>query len=491
MTFWQRADPIEASHPIITNRPSNSAMLVELAILMLRLIEAATIIGIGYVLVQTRGPEIPASMAADHYRLAALAAVIYSALAAAIGAYDTDVLFSTRRVGILLLRSWGVTGVFLVTLGFVLRASADISRGWALVWFFSTAIAIVVIRALFSAWMRKQREAGAFNLRTAIFGGGPQAVRLLSYLKSNRELAIKIIGRFDDRSATRLDDDSLPASQGELPTLLQQIRAGEVDQVIVALPWASDRRIREVVQQLALTPARIRLAPDLVGYTYREKPMVLLGTLPVITVFDRPISGLDQSVKWLEDQLLGWTLVILLSPLLLAIAFAIKLDSTGPVFFRQSRDGFNDQQFRVWKFRSMRTETCQEDAIDQARADDGRVTRVGGFLRRWSLDELPQLFNVVAGEMSLVGPRPHAPSTRAGQKLFREAVATYASRHRVKPGITGWAQVCGWRGPTDTEEKLARRLEHDLYYIENWSLWFDLWILARTALAIVVPKNAF
>jgi exopolysaccharide biosynthesis polyprenyl glycosylphosphotransferase len=217
----------------------------------------------------------------------------------------------------------------------------------------------------------------------------------------------------------------------------------------------------------------------------------MLGEMPVMTLFERPISGMDAAVKALEDKILTFIILALIWPLLLCIAIAIKLDSPGPVFFRQPREGFNNTPFRVFKFRSMYADHGQVDRIVQASREDPRVTRVGRFLRRTSLDELPQLFNVVKGDMSLVGPRPHAASTRAGGRLFSDVVASYAARHKVKPGITGWAQVCGWRGETDTEEKLVKRFEHDLYYIENWSLPFDFYILMRTVGSVLLPKNAF
>jgi len=218
---------------------------------------------------------------------------------------------------------------------------------------------------------------------------------------------------------------------------------------------------------------------------------MLLGDIPVMTLFERPISGMDAILKRVEDLVLTSLILALLWPVLLLAAIAIKLDSPGPIFFRQRREGFNNHPFRVWKFRSMHHDFSQFDGIEQASRHDPRVTRVGRILRKTSIDELPQLFNVLRGQMSLVGPRPHADSTRAGGRLFSDVVTSYAARHKVKPGITGWAQVCGWRGETDTEDKLVKRLEHDLHYIENWSLGFDLYILVRTIGAVALNRDVF
>lgn len=472
-------------------RVSNSRMLIELATLFIRVLEVTIIFGFGVALVLSRGEGLSSAMVADHYRVAALGAILYATLASATGSYDVDVFFSSRRGLAFLPRTWGATGIFLVTLGFILKASADISREWALLWFVAVSGGLWLLRVLVARWLEIKKRQGLFDVRTAVYGGGVQAVRLIDYLNGNARLTLQIVGVFDDRHRQRDASDGGIVSIGDLSDLISWIRAGGIDQVIVALPWASETRIQQIVQRLALTPVRIRLAPDLVGFSFMKKPYTRLGEMPVLTLFDRPISGLDQSVKWLEDQLIGWILLIVLSPLLLATAIAIKLDSPGPVFFRQPREGFNDRQFRIWKFRSMYEDRGQIDEIVQAHRGDDRVTRVGAFLRRTSIDELPQLFNVLEGDMSLVGPRPHAPSTKAGERLFKEVVDTYAARHRVKPGITGWAQVCGWRGPTDTEEKLVRRLDHDIHYIDNWSPWFDLYILARTAVAAIAPRNAF
>jgi exopolysaccharide biosynthesis polyprenyl glycosylphosphotransferase len=212
----------------------------------------------------------------------------------------------------------------------------------------------------------------------------------------------------------------------------------------------------------------------------------------MLHVFDRPISGWSWFIKMAEDYLVAIFVLVILSPLLFLIALAIKLDSRGPILFRQHRQGFNNAPIEIWKFRTMRTDSANpEGAVIQATHHDPRVTRVGRFLRRLSLDELPQLVNVLRGEMSIVGPRPHAPGTRARGQLFEEAVERYAARHRVKPGITGWAQINGWRGETDTLEKIQKRVEHDLYYIDNWSIWLDLLIIVQTIAILFRDDRAY
>jgi exopolysaccharide biosynthesis polyprenyl glycosylphosphotransferase len=213
--------------------------------------------------------------------------------------------------------------------------------------------------------------------------------------------------------------------------------------------------------------------------------------VPFLAVFDRPLSDWNAAVKAIFDRVVGATALLALSPVMLAVALAVKLDSRGPILFRQKRHGFNNDLVWIYKFRSMYVDMADADAARQVTRGDPRVTRVGRFIRKTSLDELPQLINVVTGQLSLVGPRPHAVATKAGNTLYQEAIDGYFARHRMKPGITGWAQINGWRGETDTLEKLERRIEHDLHYIDNWSLAFDLYILAMTPLSLFNTKNAY
>jgi Undecaprenyl-phosphate glucose phosphotransferase len=262
------------------------------------------------------------------------------------------------------------------------------------------------------------------------------------------------------------------------------IQAGEADLVIIALPEAASHRIAAIMRRMSGMAVDIRLAPDTARFYRPDARVSSIGGLPFLHLRDKPIAGLAAAAKRAEDLMIGVPLLCLAAPLMLLIALTIRLDSSGPVLFVQPRLGFNNRIIHVRKFRTMHGDESDEQGRRQAVRGDRRVTRVGRLLRRTSLDELPQLINVVAGSMSLVGPRPHALGTAAAGLPFEAAAEDYESRHRVKPGITGWAQVRGWRGETDTVEKLRRRVEHDLHYIMHWSVWFDLRILALTVTAV-------
>ncbi|PZU47988.1 MAG: undecaprenyl-phosphate glucose phosphotransferase [Sphingomonas sp.] len=469
-----------------------AAIPIDLVIFAVRVLEFLTVMVAGIAALSFWSDRIFTNDIPVYGRSMLAGALIFALVAEIMGAYDVDCHFSMRKAWERVLGSWLVTGLFLVTIGFLLKVSEEFSRGWAITWFAVAGVMLAGTRALMTLWIRRLKGQGVFNSRVAIYGASAQGQKLANYIRGNSKLTISLVGFFDDRRDGRVPVlvDDLPVF-GTTDDLVAMIRDDLIDQVIVALPWSAEARIQQVVQKLALTPVRIRLAPDLANFAFAARPLVLLGDMPVITLFERPISGTDAIVKRAEDLILTAGILFFIWPILLLTALAVKLDSPGPIFFRQPREGFNNQRFDVLKFRSMTHDECQTDTIEQATRGDKRVTRVGRFIRATSIDELPQLLNVLRGDMSLVGPRPHAPSTKAAGRPFHEVVQTYAARHKVKPGITGWAQACGWRGETDTEEKLVKRLEHDLYYIENWSVTFDLYILVRTAFAVVFPKNAF
>ena len=313
---------------------------------------------------------------------------------------------------------------------------------------------------------------------TVLVGGGA-AASLLRPGGCGDAIAPRWLGYIDDQPS---DAGTLPYLGG-LPRLLELIRGGAVDQVIIALPWSARSPVLELIRRLAEHPVRVRLAPNLEHNSRDRAP-------PLIDLAEPPLSGWTSLVKRAEDIFLALLALAVFAVPMVIVAVTIRLDSPGPALFRQRRTGFNNRDFEMLKFRTMQHRFADADGSRQAVHDDPRITRVGFFLRRTSLDELPQIFNALAGDMSIVGPRPHAPGTRVGGRLFDEVVADYASRHRVRPGLTGLAQVRGLRGPTDTEDRLARRIDSDLEYIERWSLWLDLKVLLRTAIVVVRMTNA-
>ena len=474
------------------NHHPPSSVPIDFVFFCVRVVEFLTVLLAGAVALYFWAERISLEALPDYTRTIFGGALVFALVAEIMGSYDVDAHFSLRNAWQRVVASWGITTLFLITLGFMLQVSEQFSRGWAFTWFTTGGIMLLGTRAAMTLWIRRLKRQGVFNSRAAIYGASAQGQKLANYIRGNNKLTISLVGFFDDRRDGRVPllVDDLPVF-GTSDDLVAMIRDGLIDQVIVALPWSAETRIQQIVSKVAMTPVRIRLAPDMANFAFGHRPLVLLGDLPVLTLFERPISGTDAMFKRAEDMVLTLGILFFIWPLMALAAIAVKLDSPGPIFFRQPREGFNNRPFNVLKFRSMTHNLCEVDEIRQATKDDQRITRVGKIMRATSIDELPQLFNVIAGDMSLVGPRPHAPSTRAGGRLFHEVIQTYAARHKVKPGITGWAQVCGWRGETDTEEKLVKRLEHDLYYIENWSISFDLYILVRTILAVVAPKNAF
>ena len=279
---------------------------------------------------------------------------------------------------------------------------------------------------------------------------------------------------------------------GTVDDLVEFARRTRIDLVIFSLPISAEGRILQMLKKLWVLPVDIRLSAHSNKLHFRPRSYSYLGSVPVLDVFDRPITDWDVVMKWLFDKVVGSLALLVAAPAMALTAMAIKLDSRGPVLFKQKRYGFNNELIEVYKFRSMYVDQSDARADKLVTKGDPRVTRVGRFIRKTSLDELPQLFNVVfVGNLSLVGPRPHAVNAKAEEQRYDEAVDGYFARHRVKPGMTGWAQINGWRGETDTQEKIQKRVEHDLYYIENWSVLFDLFILLRTPFALLKTENAY
>ena len=376
---------------------------------------------------------------------------------------------------------------------FFLKIGEDFSRVWLASWFFSGLGVLAALRLLFGRLVRTWTAGGLLERRAVLVGGGPEAVDLIRSLRLEPGNDIRICGIFDDREDSRVPatKEGLP-KLGRIDELLEFGRQAEIDMLIVALPMSAEQRIVELLRTLWVLPVDIRLSARATRLRFRPRAYSYVGAVPFLDLFDKPIADWSYVTKTCFDRVVGAALLTLAAPLLLAIALAVKLDSPGPVLFRQKRYGFNNELIEVFKFRSMYADKTDHDAERLATRGDPRVTRVGRFIRKTSLDELPQLINVaVMGNLSLVGPRPHAVQAKAADRLYEQVVDGYFARHRVKPGITGWAQVNGWRGETDTPEKLERRVEHDLFYIENWSVVLDLYILALTPFRILNTENAY
>jgi putative colanic acid biosynthesis UDP-glucose lipid carrier transferase len=384
---------------------------------------------------------------------------------------------------------WAVVCAMLIVAAFLGKVSASYSRLATVVWFLTTPALLISARLGVRAVLRWGRRKGANIRLMGIAGAGPLAEEIAKEMAGSAEFGMQVAGVFDDRGRDRIESAGHNALRyaGTLSDLIEKARRRELDYVVIALPMRAEKRIIQLVDRLADTTATVYVIPDLFLFDLMRAQWTQLGALPAVSVYESPFDGLNGWLKRAEDVVLGIIFLILAALPMALIAFRVKRSSGGPVFFKQKRYGLNGRVVEVFKFRTM---TTQEDGprVTQARQDDGRVTEFGRFLRSTSLDELPQLFNVITGEMSLVGPRPHAV---AHNEEYRRMIRGYMLRHKVKPGITGWAQINGWRGETDTIGKMKTRVDHDLDYVRNWSLWLDLKILTLTVAAVLTRKNAY
>ncbi len=458
---------------------------------LVRGLECALIFGLGALLhvLMLRG-RVPFGL--TYAGAIGMIAVITVTLIQASGGYRVAAFRSFYKTAVRLIAAWSMT-FLMVAAGLVLAKVADhYSRLW-LATFFGTGLAMLLVgRFVLFRIIDAQTRAGRFDRRTAIVGGGQPAEDLIAALETQSESGIRIVGVFDDRNADRSSDVVAGHPKlGNVDDLVAYARHARLDLIVFTIPITAEARILQMLAKLWVLPIDIRLSAHAAKLRLRPRSYSYLGSVPVLDVFDRPIADWDVVVKALFDRCVGLMMLLALSPLMLVIALAVWLTSRGPVLFRQKRHGFNNELIEVYKFRSMYVDQCDAGAAKMVTRGDPRVTPVGRFIRKTSLDELPQLFNVLKGDLSLVGPRPHALQAKAANTLYDQVVDGYFARHKVKPGITGWAQVNGWRGETDTSEKLQRRVEHDLYYIENWSVLLDLQILLTTPFALFKTENAY
>ncbi len=430
------------------------------------------------------GSELPK----DWLTLGLLASVLMFVIGECLGIYRPSRGRSADVEAALIAVSW-----ILTMIGLYLSSSLlAIKLPWTWLGVMSascvTALLLLHCHLCIRAAVELANTNGYMTRRTAIVGFNRLGIEIANNAKRAGDCGLKVIGFFDDRARDRLGDLSESPSPflGSNGELLEAIGRGEIDTVLIALPMRAEKRIAGILDSLANSTVSVYLVPDFFVFELLHSRWTNVGGLPVVSVFESPIYGVDGWAKRIFDIVLSLVALILLSPVLIACAIAVWWSSPGPIFFRQKRYGLDGKEILVWKFRTM--VTCDNGpVVKQATKNDPRVTPIGRILRRTSLDELPQLFNVIMGNMSLVGPRPHAT---AHNEKYRSLIRGYMMRHKVKPGITGLAQVQGSRGETDTLEKMEYRVELDHRYIREWSLWLDFKIVLKT-FSVVLKQDAY
>jgi Undecaprenyl-phosphate glucose phosphotransferase len=488
----QPPKPLSAAALDASAQPTMSAYSPIVLAGTVRLIEFAITVLIGSAIYAAY--VVPVEGFEWHYLAGILAIGFMSMLALqAADVYQVQAFRGHEKQYMRLASAWSVVFLVAISMSFFAKAGDEFSRVWLGTFYILGLVTLIGFRRALFLLVRHWTRQGRLDRRTVVVGADARGESLINAILAQRDNDVRVVGVFDDRN-----DDRSPATVagsqklGSVDDLVEFARRTRIDLVIFSLPISAEARILQMLKKLWVLPVDIRLAAHSNKLRFRPRAYSYIGNVPVLDVYDKPITDWDVVTKRLFDRFIGSLLLVLASPFMLAAAIAIKLDSRGPVFFKQKRYGFNNELIEVYKFRSMYVDQCDATATVLVTKGDPRVTKVGAFLRKTSIDELPQLINVaLKGDLSLVGPRPHAVYAKAENRLYDEAVDGYFARHRVKPGITGWAQVSGWRGETDTHEKIQRRVEHDLYYIENWSVLFDLYILARTPFAVFKARNAY
>lgn len=382
--------------------------------------------------------------------------------------------------------AWSIVWVILGAVGFVFKFISIYSRLWLGAYLIVGLLGLFLFRILLRIILRTIRAKGYNRRDIIILGAGDLAKNVIQKFQTLPWVGFKIKALFDDH----LEKKNLLGIPvlGKLDQAVEYIKENSIDEVWFALPFKAADRINEILIKLSQTPIEIRFIPDIFGFKLINHDIFEIAGIPIISLSQSPISGINRLIKETEDKVLASLILIMLLPILLVIAIGVKLTSAGPVLFKQKRHGGDGKEIIVYKFRTMKIHNEKEGVVTQATKNDPRVTRFGAFLRRTSLDELPQFMNVLQGRMSIVGPRPHAVQHN---QLYSQKIESYMQRHHVKPGITGWAQINGWRGETDTLDKMQKRVEYDMYYINNWSLFFDLKIIFLTIFKGIFGKNVY
>ncbi|WP_407275612.1 undecaprenyl-phosphate glucose phosphotransferase [Halothiobacillus sp. DCM-1] len=410
-----------------------------------------------------------------------LAALVFPFL----GVYDSWRARALASPALRVMGAWSLVLMLLLIVLVLVKEAETFSRLWLAQWWLVTGFALAAERVVVYYILRGLRQRGLNHRKTVIVGSGAQASNLIQRTETQGWAGFDVVRVFADGA-----DVGELAGHGIYPLneLFDYVSSHPIDEVWIAMPLDQSQQLKQVLENLRFSTANVRFVPDLFGLFLINHGVSEIMDMPMIDLSASPMTGMNRIVKGLEDRVLAFLILLLISPVLVVIALGVKVSSKGPVLYKQRRHGWDGKPFNIYKFRSMKEEPDATGEVPQAIKGDSRVTRFGAFLRRTSLDELPQFINVLQGRMSIVGPRPHAVEHN---ELYKSQIDGYMLRHKVKPGITGWAQINGWRGETETLDKMQKRIEYDLYYIEHWSLAFDLKIIFLTLFRGFVHKNAY
>jgi putative colanic acid biosynthesis UDP-glucose lipid carrier transferase len=383
--------------------------------------------------------------------------------------------------------TWTITGIFIVAFAYFFPALASYGEITILMWLVATYPALSSWRIVFREFLFVVRKQGKNSRYAAVIGATPAGYNLALQILENDHLGIRLKGLYDDREASRLPQEFQDQVVGKIEDALEAANRGEIDYIYIAMPMSAEGRIMDILNRCSDTTCSVYIIPNFFIYNLLNARWQTIGSVQTLSVFDTPFQGANNVLKRAEDIIIGTCILTIIAIPMLFIALGIKLTSKGPVVFKQNRYGLDGRQIKVYKFRTMNTQDNGSD-IKQATKNDNRITPFGAFLRRTSLDEFPQFINVLQGRMSIVGPRPHAV---AHNEEYRKLIEGYMLRHKVKPGITGWAQINGFRGETESVNKMVKRVEYDLDYIHRWSVWLDIKIIIATIFKGFVDKNAY
>lgn len=427
----------------------------------------------------------------EHY----ISALLISALATVIVFPFFHIYESVRAIGFWqhirnLIQAIGIVLLFLAGLAFLSKTGDYFSRTWFMWWSVFSISLLLLFRCSLLILLRVMRSGGWNERHVVIIGAGELGEKLAETVQQALWTGFRIVAIFDNDASSKASKMAgipvlqMPEDFNEYLTVAKK----PIDEIWLALPLGAEAQVKQLLHDLRHRTIAIRFVLDVFGMDLLNHSVTDLAGFPALNLNSSPMIGMNRLVKALEDRVFAALILLLISPLLLLIAIGVKLDSKGPVFFKQRRHGWDGRIIKIYKFRTMIQHDESDGKVTQATQNDPRVTALGRFLRRTSLDELPQFINVLQGRMSIVGPRPHAISHN---EYYKESIKAYMQRHKVKPGITGWAQVNGWRGETETLDKMQKRVEYDLYYIENWSFGFDLKIICLTFLQGFGGRNAY